>query len=70
MGDAGAGQMTERTAVAASGRGVEVIDRTALSLRMLNNLSMHVFELAEGNIRRVAAGERVGTVISTSKEKR
>ena len=36
---------------------------------MLNNLAIHVFELAEGNIRRVAAGERIGTVISTPKEK-
>ena len=28
-------------------------------------LPIHVFELAEGNIRRVASGERVGTIIST-----
>jgi len=45
-----------------------VMDTTALSLCMDNNLAIHVFELAEGNIRRVAAGERVGTVISTPKE--
>jgi hypothetical protein len=35
---------------------------------MDNNLAIHVFELADGNIRRVAAGERVGTVISSAKE--
>jgi len=50
-------------------RGLKVMDTTALSLCMDNNLAIHVFELAEGNIRRVAAGERVGTVISTPKEK-
>jgi hypothetical protein len=30
-----------------------------------NALPIFVFELAEGNIRRVAAGERVGTIIHT-----
>jgi uridylate kinase len=33
-----------------------------------NNLPIYVFELAEGNIRRVVAGERVVTLISTPKE--
>jgi uridylate kinase len=46
-------------------RGLKVMDTTALSLCMDNKLTIHVFELVEGNIRRVAAGERVGTVIST-----
>jgi uridylate kinase len=32
---------------------------------MENALPIHVFELAEGNIRRVAQGEDVGTIIST-----
>jgi uridylate kinase len=32
---------------------------------MENALPIHVFELAAGNILRVATGERVGTVIST-----
>ncbi|HEY7730069.1 MAG TPA: hypothetical protein VH950_04110 [Gaiellaceae bacterium] len=41
---------------------------TALSLCMDNQLPIFVFELAEGNIRKVAAGERVGTIISTSEE--
>jgi len=46
-------------------RRLEVMDTTALSLCMDNRLPIYVFELAEGNIRRVAAGERVGTIIST-----
>ena len=46
-------------------RGLRVMDTTALSLCMENALPIHVFELAEGNIRRVARGEDVGTIIST-----
>jgi len=49
-------------------RGLKVMDTTALSLCMDNNLPIYVFELAEGNIRRVVAGERVGTIISTPRE--
>jgi uridylate kinase len=44
------------------------MDTTALSLCMDNNLPIHVFALADGNIRRVVAGERVGTLISTPAE--
>jgi uridylate kinase len=46
-------------------RGLRVMDTTALSLCMENGLPIHVFELAEGNIFRVATGEQVGTIIST-----
>jgi uridylate kinase len=46
-------------------RGLKVMDTTALSLCMDNNLPIHVFRLADGNIRRVVAGERVGTIIAT-----
>ena len=46
-------------------RGLKVMDTTALSLCMDNRLPILVFELAQGNIRRVAAGERIGTIIST-----
>ena len=46
-------------------RGLKVMDTTALSLCMDNKLTIHVFELADGNIRRVVAGEDVGTVIQT-----
>ena len=46
-------------------RGLKVMDTTALSLCMDNRLTIHVFELADGNIARVIAGEDVGTVIET-----
>ena len=46
-------------------KGLKVMDTTALSLCMDNKLSIHVFELADGNIGRVVAGEQVGTVIET-----
>ncbi len=46
-------------------RGLKVMDTTALSLCMDNRLSIHVFELAEGNVSRVVAGEDVGTIIAT-----
>jgi uridylate kinase len=44
------------------------MDATALSLCMDNNLPIYVFELADGNVARVAAGERLGTIISTPQE--
>ncbi|MES1246812.1 MAG: UMP kinase [Actinomycetota bacterium] len=46
-------------------RGLKVMDTTALSLCMDNKLTIHVFELAEGNIARVIAGDEIGTVIET-----
>ena len=55
----------ELTHLEAIERGLKVMDTTALSLCMDNRLPIYVFELAEGNIHRVAAGERVGTIIST-----
>jgi len=55
----------ELTHLEAIERGLKVMDTTALSLCMDNRLPIHVFELAQGNIRRVAAGERVGTIIRT-----
>jgi uridylate kinase len=51
-------------------RNLRVMDATALSLCRENNLPIHVFEQAEGNIRRVLSGERIGTIISTRKETR
>jgi uridylate kinase len=61
-------ELTHREAIE---RGLKVMDTTALSLCMDNNLPIYVFALAEGNIRRVIAGERIGTLISTSgKEER
>ena len=55
----------ELTHLEAIERGLRVMDTTALSLCMDNGLPIYVFALAEGNIRRVALGERVGTIIST-----
>ena len=47
-------------------QGLRVMDTTALSLCMDNNLPIHVFGLDdERNIGRVIAGEQVGTIIST-----
>ena len=47
-------------------RGLRVMDTTALSLCMDNDLPIHVFGLDdERNIGRIVAGERVGTIIST-----
>jgi uridylate kinase len=49
-------------------RGLKVMDTTALSLCMENGLPIYVFGLDdERNIERVAVGERVGTVISTTR---
>jgi uridylate kinase len=63
--DPGAKLIPELTHLQAIERGLRVMDTTALSLCMDNRLPIHVFELAPGNVGRVAAGERVGTIIST-----
>ncbi len=57
--------LPELTHLQAIERGLRVMDTTALSLCMDNHLPIHVFELADGNIRRIVAGERVGTLITT-----
>jgi uridylate kinase len=45
---------------------LQVMDVTALSLCMDNNLPIHVFNMDdEGNIDRIVCGERVGTVVAT-----
>jgi uridylate kinase len=63
--DRGAEFLPELTHLQAIERGLKVMDTTALSLCMDNHLPIHVFALADGNIRRVIAGERIGTIIST-----
>jgi uridylate kinase len=61
-------ELTHREAIE---RSLRVMDSTALSLCMDNNLPIYVFKLARGNISRVLAGERIGTIISTpAKEER
>jgi uridylate kinase len=48
-------------------RGLRVMDSTALSLCMDNDLPIYVFNMAdERNIDRIVAGERVGTLVSSS----
>src|SRR6185437_13792183 len=60
--------LPELTHLQAIERGLRVMDTTALSLCMDNGLPIYVFALADGNIRRIVAGERVGTIISTPTE--
>jgi uridylate kinase len=57
--------LPELTHLEAIERGLKVMDTTALSLCMDNGVPIHVFELADGNIVRAAAGERIGTVVAT-----
>jgi uridylate kinase len=46
-------------------RGLKVMDSTALSLCMDNDLPIYVFNMGEdGNIDRIVSGERVGTLVS------
>ena len=63
--DPHAALLPEITHLEAIERGLKVMDTTALSLCMDNELPIYVFGLADGNIRRVAQGERVGTIVST-----
>ncbi|MCW3039620.1 MAG: kinase [Solirubrobacterales bacterium] len=47
-------------------QGLKVMDSTALSLCMDNNVPLHVFNMDdERNIDRIVSGERVGTLVST-----
>jgi uridylate kinase len=46
-------------------RGLKMMNTTALSLCMDNDLPIYVFASADGNLRRIVSGERVGTIIST-----
>jgi uridylate kinase len=55
----------ELTHLQAIERGLKVMDTTALSLCMDNRLPIYVFELKPGNIGKVAAGDKIGTVITT-----
>ena len=58
----------ELTHLEAIERGLRVMDTTALSLCMDNNVPLYVFGLQPGTILRVVAGERVGTIIQSEKE--
>jgi uridylate kinase len=65
--DSDATFLPQLTHLEAIERGLKVMDTTALSLCMDNNLPIYVFALSDGNIGRLVAGERVGTIISTPK---
>jgi len=57
--------LPEITHLEAIERGLRVMDSTALSLCMDNDLPIHVFNMAdERNIGRIVHGERVGTIVS------
>jgi uridylate kinase len=62
--DADATFLPTLTYLEAIERGLKVMDTTALSLCMDNDIPIYVFEQLPGNIGRVVAGERVGTIIS------
>jgi uridylate kinase len=48
-------------------RGLKVMDSTALSLCMDNDLPIYVFNMGDaGNIDRIVSGERVGTLVSST----
>jgi uridylate kinase len=50
-------------------KGLRVMDSTALSLCMDNDLPIYVFNMAdESNIYRIVRGERVGTLVSSKRE--
>jgi uridylate kinase len=49
-------------------RGLTVMDATAISLCMENNLPILVFDLRkEGNIKRALVGERIGTLVTSAR---
>jgi uridylate kinase len=59
--------LSEITHMEAIERALKVMDSTALSLCMDNNLPIHVFNMAdERNIDRIVSGERVGTIVSSA----
>jgi uridylate kinase len=56
-------EITHRAAIE---QGLQVMDSTALSLCMDNQLPIYVFNMDdEANIERIVSGERVGTLVST-----
>src|SRR3712207_5157586 len=59
--------IAEITHMEALQRGLRVMDSTALTLCMENDLPIHVFNMDdERNIERIVSGERVGTLVSST----
>jgi len=66
MADTSAKRYSEITHLEAIQRGLRAMDVTAISLCMENNLPIVVFDLTRpGNIRRVLAGDDIGTHVRT-----
>jgi uridylate kinase len=66
LAEPGANFLPEITHRQAIERGLKVMDSTALSLCMDNDLPIYVFNMAdEQNIDRIVSGERVGTLVSS-----
>jgi uridylate kinase len=64
----GATRFDELTYIEVLNRELKVMDSTAISLCMDNNLPIIVFNLMEkGNIKRVVSGESIGTIVSGGK---
>jgi len=69
--DPGANFLPEITHKQAIERGLKVMDSTALSLCMDNDLPIYVFSMAdERNIDRIVSGEKVGTLVATGADGR
>jgi uridylate kinase len=63
--------LEEITHLEAIEKGLRVMDSTALSLCMDNDLPIHVFNMAdERNIDRIVSGERVGTIVRSRASER
>jgi uridylate kinase len=62
--NAGAKKYGELTYIEVLNRGLKVMDATAISLCMDNDLPILVFNLLErGNIKKAVCGERIGTLV-------
>jgi uridylate kinase len=58
--------LTEVSHMDAIQRGLKVMDATALTLCLENDLPIHVFNMDDDrNIDRIVSGERVGTLVRT-----
>ncbi len=62
--DPSAVKFEQLTYIDVLGRGLQVMDATATSLCMDNNLPIVVFDITTpGNVKRVVTGERIGTIV-------
>jgi len=62
--DPSAVKFEQLTYIDVLGRGLQVMDATATSLCMDNNLPIIVFDITTpGNVKRVVIGERIGTIV-------